>query len=473
MAEQKLFAAVDLGASSGRVILGRIDADSIEYEEIHRFENGPVKRGDELFWDIKLLRENVFEGLSKLANQDIVSIGVDSWAVDYALVGPSGALLREPHHYRDPRNSRGVKLVESKLSYSALYAANGLQFLPFNTLYQLAVDQSEAADLLKKSAKALLIPDLFNYWFTGQMRTERTNASTTGLLDPVSKTWNSSLIERLGLQSRLLSDLISEGTYLGPINSSTQAATRLSQNTRVVTVGSHDTASAFVAVPSTKPGSLFVSSGTWSLIGIESENPILGERAREANFTNEGGVDGRIRFLKNVTGLWLLQESLRHWRNKGRNYEFGDLLSQVSVLTKGSIVDVNDDIFAPPGDMPTRIQDYCKATGQQVPESDIEVVRVIFDSMVEKYVEVIAELEDITDDKIERIHIVGGGSQNELLNQLIANATGLEVFAGPVEATAIGNLVIQARAAGVLSGSLEDIRQMIAKNFEIKQYSPA
>jgi rhamnulokinase len=305
------------------------------------------------------------------------------------------------------------------------------------------------------------------------MRAERTNASTTGLLDPISQTWSTGLIESLGLQARLLPELVSEGTYLGTITNSTQVATRLSPKTQVVTVGSHDTASAFVAVPSSSSGSLFVSSGTWSLLGIELERPILSEAAREANFTNEGGVDGRIRFLKNVTGLWLLQESLRHWRNKGRNYQIDELLVQVSKSKKSAIVDVNDEVFAAPGDVPSRIHEYCKATGQTVPESDVEIVRVIFDSMVQKYVEVIAELEKITGEKIERIHIVGGGSQNELLNQLIADATRLEVFAGPVEATAIGNLVVQARAAGVLSGSLEDIRRIIAKNFEIKHYLPA
>ena len=472
MSEQKLFAAVDLGASSGRVILGKISATKIEYEEIHRFGNGPVTRGDELYWDIDLLRTNVIEGLAMLAKYTIESIGVDSWAVDYALLNEAGDLLREPHHYRDNRNLRGVQSVKQKISDSALYARNGLQFLPFNTLYQLAVDHAEQAGLLNRAHKAVLIPDLFNFWLTGELRAERTNASTTGLFDPISKQWDHKLIEELDLQERLLCEPIEEGSYLSNISDQIAAKTKLAKSTKVVTVGSHDTASAYVAVPSIKPGSLFVSSGTWSLLGIEIDKPILSEEAREANFTNEGGVDGRIRFLKNVTGLWLLQEASRHWRQNGMQYQIESLIAEAAALPKRSVIDVNHESFAAPGEMPTRIQDYCQQTKQWVPQTEAEIVRVIFDSLAAKYVEVIAELERIAKQKIERIHIVGGGSQNKLLNQLIANATGLEVFAGPVEATAIGNLVIQARTAGVLTGSLEDIRALIAANFEVTKYAP-
>jgi rhamnulokinase len=251
-----------------------------------------------------------------------------------------------------------------------------------------------------------------------------------------------------------------------------QSETGLDAKTQVVTVGSHDTASAFVAVPSTLPNSLFVSSGTWSLLGVELEEPILTDAARQANFTNEGGVDGRIRFLKNVTGLWLVQEASREWRQKGKTYQIEKLIEDAAKLPKRSVIDVNDERFVSPGDMEIRIQNACRESNQWVPETEAEVVRVIFDSLVAKYVSVIAELENLTKTKLERIHIVGGGSQNGLLNQLIANETGLEVFAGPVEATAIGNLVIQARAAGVLEGSLEEIRALIAKNFQINKYTP-
>lgn len=472
MSEQKSFAAVDLGASSGRVILGKISKDKIEYEEVHRFGNGPIARGDGLYWDIDSLKNNVLEGLAKLADSGIVSIGVDSWAVDYGLVDAQGELIRDPHHYRDDRNYRGVSDVEGKISPADLYKEVGLQFLPFNTLYQLAVDQAEQRALLEKSDRALLIPDLFNFWLCGARLTERTNASTTGLLDPNSKTWRSSLINKLGIQERLLADIVNEGTYLGRITKAVQSQTGLDANTQVVTVGSHDTASAFVAVPSTLPNSLFISSGTWSLLGVELEEPILTDAARRANFTNEGGVDGRIRFLKNVTGLWLLQESSREWRQIGKTYQIEQLIEQAAKLPKRSVIDVNDERFVAPGDMPTRIQEVCKESNQFVPETEAEIVRVIFDSLVAKYVQVIAELESLTHTKLERIHIVGGGSQNELLNQLIANETGLEVYAGPVEATAIGNLVIQARAAGVLQGTLEDLRALIAKNFKIKKYTP-
>jgi rhamnulokinase len=472
MNDRKLFVAIDLGASSGRVILGKISKDSIEYEEIARFENGPVSRGNELFWDIRKLRQSVLAGLSKLANLELVSIGVDSWAVDYALVDSEGELLREPHHYRDERNHRGVESVSSKVSAEELFAANGLQFLTFNSLYQLAVDQDEQPGLTSKAFKALLIPDLFNLWLTGKFAAERTNASTTGLLDPSTKSWNEKLIDKLGLKLSLLGNVVSEGTYLGSITDSVARETGLSNSTQVVTVGSHDTASAFVAVPSTKPGSLFISSGTWSLLGIELDEPILGEAARKANFTNEGGVDGRVRFLKNVTGLWLLQESVRHWGEIGRTYSIEELIQDVPAEAFGSVVDVNDASFLAPGDIPARIQEFCAKSNQEVPQSDTEIVRVIFDSLIAKYQEVIQELESITGTRIERIHVVGGGSQNDLLNQLTANATGLEVYAGPVEATAIGNLVVQARAAKVLSGSLEDLRALIARSFEIRKFTP-
>jgi rhamnulokinase len=466
------FAAVDLGASSGRVILGSVSKDSIQYEEVHRFGNGPVARGDGLYWDIDLLKGNVMQGLSKLAGHDVVSVGVDSWAVDYGLIDKSGKLIRDPRHYRDERNLRGVKVVEEKLSFAKLYSQVGLQFLPFNSLYQLAVDQSEQSALLDQSEKALMIPDLFNFWLCGSKVTERTNASTTGLLDPVTKKWHTGLINTLGLQERLLAEVVAEGTTLGSVNQETFAVSGLKPATKVVTVGSHDTASAFVAVPSTKPGSLFISSGTWSLLGVELDEPILTEAAQKANFTNEGGVDGRVRFLKNVTGLWLLQESVREWRATGKKHQIAQLIAQAAELPKRSAIDVNHDRFVAPGDMPKKIQEICRESGQWVPETEAEIVRTVIDSLVEKYVSVIQELEELTKTKIERIHVVGGGSQNDLLNQLTADATGLEVLAGPVEATAIGNLVVQARTAGVISGSLEDMRTLIAKNFEIKSFQP-
>lgn len=472
MSSPSSFAAVDLGASSGRVILGTVSKDSIKYDEVHRFGNGPVTRGDGLYWDIDLLKSNVMQGLSKLAQSEVVSIGVDSWAVDYGLIDSAGKLIRDPRHYRDDRNLRGVAVVEAKISPEELYSQVGLQFLPFNSLYQLAVDQSEQSALLDQSEKALLIPDLFNFWLCGAKVTERTNASTTGLLDPITKQWHSGLIKTLGLQGRLLGEVVSEGSILGGVNQETYAVSGLKTSTRVVTVGSHDTASAFVAVPSTKPGSLFISSGTWSLLGVEIAEPFLTEEARKANFTNEGGVDGRVRFLKNVTGLWLLQESVREWRATGKNHQITQLITQAESLPKRSVIDVNHERFVTPGDMPQKIQETCRETGQWVPETEAEIVRTVLDSLVEKYVSVIAELEALTKTKIERIHIVGGGSQNDLLNQLTADATGLEVLAGPVEATAIGNLVVQARTAGVVSGTLEDLRSLIARNFEIKSFHP-
>ncbi|CAB4627258.1 unannotated protein [freshwater metagenome] len=472
MSNSPSFAAVDLGASSGRVILGKISNEKIEYQEVHRFGNGPFERGDGLYWDIDSLKDNVMQGLAKLANSNILSIGVDSWAVDYGLIDKNGRLLRAPHHYRDERNTRGVEIANQKISQEDLYAQVGLQFLPFNTLYQLSVDQAEQSDLLNQSDKALLIPDLFNYWLCGTRLSERTNASTTGLLNPTSKNWNKGLIQSLGLQERLLAEIVNEGTYIGQITTEVQQLTGLNPKTQVVTVGSHDTASAFVAVPSTKPNSLFISSGTWSLLGVELEKPVLTEAARKANFTNEGGVDGRIRFLKNVTGLWLLQECIREWQATGGIHQIEPLISEARSIPKKSVIDVNDPRFISPGEMSSRIKQACRESGQQAPNTEAETVRVIIDSLVAKYMEVIGELEELTKLKLERIHVVGGGSQNELLNQLLADASGLEVFAGPVEATAVGNLLVQARAAGVISGSLEQMRGLVSRNFAIKAYSP-
>ena len=472
MASAARFAAVDLGASSGRVILGSVSKDAIDYEEVHRFGNGPVAREGGLYWDIGLLKSNVMQGLSKLSEFEVTSIGVDSWAVDYGLIDKGGKLVRDPHHYRDERNVRGVKIVEAKVSFDKLYGQVGLQFLPFNSLYQLAVDHSEQGALLDQSDKALLIPDLFNFWLCGSKVTERTIASTTGLLDPKTKSWHRGLINTLDLQERLLCEVVSEGTILGSVNQETVSVAGLNSSTKVVTVGSHDTASAFVAVPSTKPGSLIISSGTWSLLGVELDEPVLSETAQKANFTNEGGVDGRVRFLKNVTGLWLLQESIREWRATGKIHQIPKLIGQANTLPRRAVIDVDHERLASPGDMPKKIQEICRETGQWVPETEAEIVRTVIDSLVQKYVGVIAELETLTKTKIERIHIVGGGSQNDLLNQLTSNATGLEVLAGPVEATAIGNLVVQARTAGAISGSLDGLRALIAKNFEIRSFQP-
>ena len=472
MTSLRSFAAIDLGASSGRVILGKISSEVIEYEEVHRFSNGPVEKTDGLYWDIDNLKRNVMEGLTKLAKANVVSIGVDSWAVDYGLVDYQGGLSRAPHHYRDERNLRGVAAVERIIGKEELYGNSGLQFLPFNTIYQLSVDHNEQIELVEQSEKALLIPDLFNFWLCGSKCAERTNASTTGLLDPVSKTWNTALITKLGIEQSLLGEVVKEGTYLGTISPEVQEITGLDSKTQVVTVGSHDTASAFVAVPSTKPNSLFLSSGTWSLLGVELESPILSKAAMKANFTNEGGVDGRIRFLKNVTGLWILQECVREWHSKGQNHSIEHLIEEAKSIPKGSVIDVNDSRYLAPGAMSIRIADACKESGQAIPESEAEIVRVVIDSLVAKYIEVIDELESITQTKLERIHVVGGGSQNNLLNQLLANESGLVVFAGPVEATALGNLLVQARAAGVIHGTLENLRELVAKNFAIKSYSP-
>lgn len=471
-------AAIDLGATSGRVILGGVTGGVLRMKHLARFPNVPQHVGEDLHWNIQSLFAALSEGLLEAiaVSPNLASIGIDSWAVDYGLLR-DGRLLGLPHHYRDERTSHGVELVHERLSPAELFAHNGLQHLDFNTVFQFAVEAESG--FLDLADRALLIPDLIAYWLTGDMRTERTNASTTGLLSVHTGDWDGDLMTRLGLPAGLLPALVSPGERIGSLTPSVADRLGAASPIPVTAVGSHDTASAVVAVPMAGRNCAFISSGTWSLVGVEIDEPVVTEDARHANFTNEGGVDGTIRFLKNVSGLWLLSESMRQWQRDAtdaqRSSDLEALLAEAdSIETPVPVFDPSDDRFIPPGDMPARIRDWCVEHGQEPPRTRAEVVRSILESLAAAYAETISTAEELTGSSVETIHIVGGGSQNSLLCRLTAQRTGRRVLAGPVEATAIGNLLVQARAVGQIdpSAGLTEMRRIVQDSFPVEEYLP-
>ena len=458
-------AAIDLGATSGRVMLGHVGHNELSVRPVARFPNGPVTRADGLHWDIEALREHVLDGLAAAIREDpaVVSIGVDSWAVDYALMR-DGRMLAEPYHYRDDRNLAAVDRVHARVGAAELYAANGLQYLPFNTLYQL-----EAEARLGEADSFLLIPDLFAFWLTGNPVAERTNASTTGLLSVATGEWDDALIARLGLPRSLFPELVSPGTSVGALRSEVAARIGARGDVRVTAVGSHDTASAVVAVPAASADFAYISCGTWGLVGVELERPVLTEAARTANFTNEGGVDGRVRFLHNVMGLWLLSECVREWGET----DLTALLAEAAAVAGGvPVFDANDSRFLAPGDMPGRIGGWLREHDLPVPSSRAEFVRSIIESLATAFAEAVRTAASLSGSPVSTIHIVGGGALNELLCQRVADLSGMPVLAGPVEATAIGNVLVQARAQGLAEGSLESLRALVASAFAPVRYLP-
>jgi rhamnulokinase len=468
-----VFAAVDIGASGGRVIAGRITDGVISSEVLHRFPNGPVETSSGLRWDLTGLHRQVIIGLREVARRypTVISIGIDTWAVDYGLLDGQGDLVEEPHSYRQARTAEAVTAVHDRITPAELYKITGLQFLPFNTIYQLVAEQSCPA--WESAARVVLLPDLLAHRLTGCLATDATNASTTGLMDAGTRDWSDRLLEMTGLSRELLPAIEPPGSVRGRITEQVAEQTGLSPDVVVTTVGTHDTASAVAAVPATGPGFGYVSSGTWSLVGVETSEPILTEASRLANFTNEGGVDGRIRYLRNEGGLWLLQESLRQWAADGLDHDLGRLLEAAAKLPAGGpLVDVGADEFIAPGEMSTRIVRACEAAGGRVPGNPAEITRCVLDSLAAAYAGTLREAAELSGRPIDRLHIVGGGSQNQLLCRLTADATGLPVIAGPVEATALGNLLVQARAHRVITGTLEDLRQIVAASSNLITYQP-
>jgi len=465
-------AAVDLGATSGRVILGHVSANELSIRPVARFPNTPVRTIDGLHWNILELYRSVLGGLGAAAREEpvIASIGIDSWAVDYALMR-DGRMLGTPYHYRDDRNAAAVDAAHALVSPAELYAHNGLQHLSFNSLYQFTADR--LAGTLELADSALLVPDLLAYWLTGRQVAERTNASTTGLVDVATGRWDDDLIARLGLPRRILPELVDAGTPIGFLLPGVAAEIGIDPATAVTAVGSHDTASAVLAIPASGDDFAYISCGTWGLVGVELERPELSEAGRLANFTNEGGVDGTVRYLHNVMGLWLLSESVREWERSEPTISLPALLAAASAVDAPvAVFDANDPRFLAPGDMPGRIAAWCRENHAPVPQSHAEFARSIIESLAAAFVDAVRAASTLSGRTVSVIHIVGGGSQNELLCQLVADRSGLPVQAGPVEATAIGNVLVQARAAGLVDGSRAALRSLVAAAFPPIAYTP-
>lgn len=472
MAERKML-AIDLGASSGRGIVGAFDGERLTLRENHRFSNDPVNLCGRLYWDILRIFHEIKLSVQKtvLDGDAVSSIGIDTWGVDYGLLDRGGRLLSNPVHYRDTRTEGAQELVSRTVPAEELYRVAGIQTLNFNTVYQLAVEREEAPEKLAQAERMLNIPDLLNYFLTGRMANEYTILSTGALLDAKKRDYAWELLDRLGIPRRLFGDVTAPGTDLGTLLPQVQGETGKT-DAHVLTVASHDTASAVIAVPSEEKDFLYISSGTWSLMGTELSDPLINAESRAANFTNEGGACGTVRFLKNIMGLWIIQESRRQWRREGKDYSFAQMEAWAKESTPfRSLIDVDDSDFATPGDMPEKIRAYCKRTAQPVPESVGEVVRCIYESLALKYRSVAERVMELMGRRARVIHVVGGGTKDRFLSQLTADACGIPVCAGPEEATAIGNLMMQLMAAGEVS-DLGQARRVVAASFETKQYLP-
>jgi rhamnulokinase len=466
------FAAVDLGATSGRVMVGRVGPGELDLHQAARFPNGPVHTPDGLHWGTQALFAHALDGLRAALGHDatIASIGVDSWAVDYALLH-GNRILGEPYHHRDSRCERGVERVHAMVPFEDLYARNGLQFLVFNTAYQLAAE--EPRHLLEVADSMLLIPDLMGFYLTGVKVAERTNASTTGLLNINSGHWDTDLARIVGASEDMLPRLVDAGTTVGSLLPHLRKQLAIDRDIPVVTVGSHDTASAVVAAPMVEADSAYISCGTWGLVGVETEAPVLTAHARESSFTNEGGVDGRTRFLHNVMGLWLLNESVAHWERESGRIDLERLLAEAAAVTSSvTLFDVNDPRFMAPGNIPARIGQWCAEHDVAAPTSPAEVVRSIVESLAQAFAATVRQAGELSGQRIQRIHIVGGGSLNALLCQRTADRAGLPVIAGPVEATAVGNILIQARAHGAVRGTLESLRALVRDTHTLRTFTP-
>jgi len=466
--------SVDLGAQSGRVALGRLDGDALTVTELHRFPNVPVSVEGKLHWDVHSLYDGVLEGLRAAAREaggSVDSIGADTWGLDFALLDRAGELVQKPVHHRDRRTEGAMEAVFSRVPARELYERTGIQLLEVNSVFQLWAMAAAGDPALDAAETLLMIPDLFHYWLSGVRAAEFTAATTSQCFDPRRGEWATDLLERLDVPGRLFPEVVQPGTVLGPLRDEVAEATGLA-GALVVTPASHDTGSAVAAVPFRKPGSVYISSGTWSLLGIEVPAPVIDARTFAANLTNEGGVDGTFRLLRNITGLWLLHECRRAWADAGRAWDFSELVEMAEASPPlQAFVDPNEPEFVPPGDMPTRICDSCLRTGQTPPPTPGAVVRCVLESLALKYRQTIELLETATGVAPAEIHVVGGGALNRPLCQWTADATGLPVLAGPVEAAEIGNLVVQAMALGELA-SLDEARDVVRASFSPEIYEP-
>lgn len=488
MAKTSDYLALDLGAESGRGMLGHFDGERLTLDEIHRFPNGPVKMLDTIYWDLPRLADEIKNSLAKVAATGsggrLDGVGVDTWGVDFALVGRGDTLLGNPVHYRDSRTVGMLEAAFDLVPRERIYELTGLQFLPFNTAYQLLALRRSNSPLLDVAETFMMMPDVIGWLLTGRRAVERTNASTTQLYDPRAGNWSDELCQKLGLPREIFPELIDPGSTLGTLRPSLAEDVGLSPNLTVIAPGTHDTASAVVAVPAktspvagtgsgvTPPDWCYLSSGTWSLLGVEMPHPVITSETLRYNITNEGGVAGTTRLLKNIMGLWLVQECRRTWARAGHELSYEDLTVRAQASPPfAALVDPDDPSFLAPGDMPARIAAFCKKTGQTTPADEGALVRCCLDSLALKYRWTIERLEKIVGTKIKAIHVVGGGSKNVLLCQLTANACGCPVIAGPVEATAIGNILMQAIGRGRL-GSIADLRAVVARSFPVAVFEP-
>ncbi len=467
------FLAIDLGAETGRAMLGTLEGGRLTLEELHRFPNTPVRLPTGLYWDTLRLFHEIRHALlicgreRKLA---LDGIGIDTWGVDFGLLGADGALVDNPRHYRDPRTSGILEKTFAIVPRQEIFADTGIQFMPINSLYQLHAMRLSGSPALITARKLLFMPDLFNYWLTGEMRAEVSIASTSQFYNPVKKQWSSELFRRLDLPERVLPELAPPGTRLGTLLPEIAESSGLAYNVPVYATACHDTASAVAAVPAKGDGWCYISSGTWSLMGVELDAPIINDQSLALNFTNEVGAGNKIRLLKNIAGLWLLQECRRAWALEGRDYSYEEL-SKLAAAAPPAGTLIDPDAFPEPGRMPERISEYCRTRGCAATDEPGGMTRLILDSLASTYRKVLGNLETLLSRPIDRVHIVGGGSRNQLLNQLAANATGRTVIAGPTEATAAGNILVQAMGAGAVSG-LSEAREIVERSFPLQTYQP-
>ncbi len=465
------YLACDLGAESGRLMLGTLEDGRLSLTELHRFPNTPVQDGDSLHWNIAALFDELRAGLRKAAalKVPIASISTDSWGVDYLLYDEAGAEIEPTFHYRDARTADGVKAATAKIGWPEIFAETGLQFLPFNTIFQLA---AESPDRLASADLILGVGDAFNHWLSGVARYEESLASTTQLYDPRTRTWSAKLLNTLGLRADMFPPIVPSGSRLGPLRPALAQETGL-HGVEVVASCSHDTGAAVAAVPGAGDDWAYLSSGTWSLMGVELARPVINDTVREANFTNEIGYGGSVRFLKNIIGLWMVQESRREWARQGHEFDYVTLARLAAEAPAfASFVDPADPRFVSPGDLPGKIAAFCREHGQPVPDTPGAFVRCILESLALLYRRTLRQIEALTGRRLARLHIVGGGSKNELLNRFAANALQLPVIAGPVEATAAGNSLVQALALGHLP-SLAAARDVVRRSFETITVEPA
>ena len=471
------FLAYDLGAESGRAVVGMLKDGKIELDIIHRFRTeGLIMLGTRQ-WDLARIYEEMIEGMVQAVHKhggDFDGIGVDTWGVDYGLIASDGTVLANPVHYRDKRTEGMQDYAFGIVPREEVYKATGIQFLPFNTVYQLLSQVKNDSPLLKVADSLLLMGDLLHYLLSGKQACEYTNASTTQMLDPWKRTWNEDLLKRLNIPRELLKDPVPPGTVLGPVLEELVKRTGISPKVPVITPGTHDTASAVAAVPVRKGSGpwAYLSSGTWSLQGVELDEPCVTEASLAEDFTNEGGVGGKIRFLKNIFGLWIVQECRRTWERDGKSLDYGAITAEAEAATPfKSIISLDDPRLLAPDNMPELIQTLCKESNQPIPETCGEIVRCGLESLALKYRQTLRRMDKVLDRKTEVLHIIGGGTQNKLLTQMTADACNIPVVAGPVEATVLGNIGVQAMAVGAID-SLASMREVIGNSFDVLEYTP-